>query len=173
MGMKKPGHIWLLGLSGSGKSTLGPILANLLHLPFFDTDEIIIQNAQHSIPEIFSSEGENGFRKRETQVIRDLEKQNAAVVACGGGAVLVPSNRECMRKAGTRVYLRVPLQTLSNRLESKKDRPLLAHGPILATLTEQLAAREPWYRDSEIEINADAPSVDVAREVFQRLMTQA
>jgi shikimate kinase len=78
-----------------------------------------------------------------------------------------------MQRSGTRVYLRVPLETLRNRLESKKDRPLLAHGSLLATLTEQLAAREPWYQDSEIKINADAPAEKVAREVFQRLTSQA
>ena len=168
--MRKPGHIWLLGLSGSGKSTVGPLLARLLNIPFHDTDEIILRSAQRSIPEIFSTEGEAGFRLRESQAIREIGNQPSAVIACGGGAILEPTNRDEMRKTGTRIYLRVPLEQLEKRLQHKQDRPLLARGSLTSTLTHQLSQREAWYQESEIQIDAgpDSPE-ELAQKIFQKL----
>ena len=172
--MHKPGHLWLLGLSGSGKSTVGPLLARRMGIPFHDTDEIIIQKARRSIPEIFNTEGEAGFRKRETEAIRWIGLQKPSVVACGGGAVTEASNREEMIRTGTRVYLQVSLPLLEKRLTHQKDRPLLSQGPLVPTLTRQLSQREAWYRESEIQLEADQGSPeDLAGKIFERWAERA
>lgn len=170
--MKKSGHIWLLGLSGSGKSTVGPIVAEKLHLPFHDTDEIIMAEAHISIPEIFSREGEAGFRRREASTIRDMKAREPAVIACGGGAVIDAANREIMQQTGIRIYLRVPLEYLEKRLQHQQDRPLLAPDALPATLARQLAHREPWYRESEIliETRTESPA-QVAERILAQLPT--
>ena len=171
--MRKPGHIWLLGLSGSGKSTLGPILATQLKIPFHDTDEIIIRSAQRSIPEIFSIEGETGFRKREAEAIRGMAKQKPAVVSSGAGAILVADNRHWMQKTGTRIYLQTPLELLERRLRDKQDRPLLAQGSLLSVLTDQLSERESWYQESEIQIDAgDSSPAELAQQIGEILTAQ-
>lgn len=168
--MKRPGHLWLLGLSGSGKSTLGPLLAQKLRLPFQDTDQIICEQAALTIPEIFSREGETGFRQREAAVIHHMVEEKTSVIACGGGAVLDARNRAVMQKTGTRIYLCVPPHILEGRLQLKQDRPLLAQGNLSATLTRQLAERESLYRESEILIEAGAASpTEVVENIFQRL----
>lgn len=135
---------------------------------------MIVRTAKRPIPDIFSTEGEPGFRQRETRVIHDLEKQSPAVVACGGGAVLLKANRDCMHRTGVRVYLRIPLGILNDRLKQKKDRPLLLQGDLTTTLSDQLNAREPWYQESEIQIDADQDSpARVAQQIFQRLSIDA
>lgn len=172
--MKKPGHLWLLGLSGSGKSTIGPLLAQLVKMSFVDTDEIITQKARRSISEIFRLEGEAGFRKREAGAIREIGPQKPAVVACGGGAILEAGNRIAMQGSGTRIYLRVPMEILEARLHHKKDRPLLAQGSLTNTLADQLAKRKSWYEESEIQINAgDASPEQVAQQIFERWTSQS
>lgn len=170
--MKKPGHLWLLGLSGSGKTTIGPLLAGKLHLPFHDTDEIIAQSASLTIPTIFSREGEAGFRRRETAALREMKTKGPAVIACGGGAVLAEENRKIMQRTGTRIYLRVPMELLEKRLRPQADRPLLAGGSLSGTLSHQLAQREPWYRESEILIEASEESPEeLAEKIFACLPT--
>lgn len=146
---------------------MGPLLAQRLEIPFHDLDEIIVQNAQRSIPEIFHLEGEMGFRRREAESIRAMEQEQPAVIACGGGAILRADNRIAMQQSGTRIYLRVPLKILEARLRYKKDRPLLAPDSLADTLAGQLATRESWYQESEIQIDAgDGSPEQVARTIF-------
>ena len=66
MGAEMKG-ISLIGFMGSGKSTVGRLLADNLGIPFVDLDEEIEKEAGMSVPEIFSREGEGGFRNRESR----------------------------------------------------------------------------------------------------------
>ena len=70
--LKKP--IFLCGMMGSGKSTVGRELADQLEVPFSDLDEMIVQKAGMSIPEIFEKQGESGFRELENvRLIRESQ----------------------------------------------------------------------------------------------------
>ena len=99
-----------------------------------------------SLPTIFEIEGEEGFRKREAQVIADLANLNSHVVATGGGAVLRQENRENLRAGGFVIYLNVPLPTLWERTRHDKNRPLLQVSDPLQKLRELHAQRDPLYR---------------------------
>ena len=57
---------------GAGKSAVGRQLARLLHLDFIDSDEEIESRTGVDIPFIFEKEGEDGFRRRETDVVDEL-----------------------------------------------------------------------------------------------------
>ena len=57
---------------GCGKSSVGRYLSELLCCPFTDLDEAICQKAGKSIPEIFTSEGEAGFRTLEAEVLQSI-----------------------------------------------------------------------------------------------------
>ena len=62
--------IALTGFMGCGKSTVGKILAEMLGIRFFDLDEIIVEGEKRTIPDIFSSEGEDGFRNLEIKYLK-------------------------------------------------------------------------------------------------------
>ena len=92
--------IFLYGPPGAGKSTLGQTLAGELNLNFTDLDIEIARLARMSIPEIFASEGESGFRQREKEMLFRLLNGHGHLIALGGGAFLDPENREKVEAAG-------------------------------------------------------------------------
>ena len=162
-------HVWLIGLSGSGKSTLGPLLADRLHLPFADTDQLITQSSGLNIAEIFQNEGEAKFRQIESRILLEVSTQKPSVVSCGGGAILDPTNRQIMARTGLRIYLRVPLPILEARLAHANDRPLLPPAQRTNLLAQQLAQRGKWYAESDICLEADQETPD---EIVQQILRQ-
>lgn len=121
-----PPRIYLTGFMGCGKSTLGPILANVLGYAYLDLDEDIVRDAGQSIPQLFATEGEAGFRAREALALERTFRQTDLVVALGGGAFVQPGNQALLLQKGCVVYLQASLETLVQRaLHSKGNRPLL------------------------------------------------
>ena len=103
--MRRPQNLFLIGPMGAGKSAVGRQLARLLHLEFLDSDEEIERRTGVDIPFIFEKEGEEGFRKREAAAIDDLSKRDKVVLATGGGAVILPENRNHLGGRGYVIYL--------------------------------------------------------------------
>ena len=54
---------------------------------FLDTDTIIEKATGLTIPEIFAEEGEEGFRKVESQILDSVHSYVRCVVSTGGGIV--------------------------------------------------------------------------------------
>lgn len=132
---------------GAGKTTIGRSLAKRLSLSFVDTDKEIEARTGVSIPTIFEIEGEDGFRKREAQIIAEMSARSGLVVATGGGGVLRVENRANMRASGFVVYLNVPPQTLWERTRNDRNRPLLQVADPLLKLNQLFAIRDPLYRE--------------------------
>lgn len=132
---------------GSGKTTIGRSLAKRLELDFIDSDREIELRTGVSIPTVFEIEGEEGFRKREAQVIADLSQRSRHVVATGGGVVLRPENRANLRASGFVIYLNVPPLTLWERTRNDRNRPLLKVSDPLLRLKELYAQRDSLYRE--------------------------
>lgn len=158
-------HIVLVGPMGSGKSTLGRGLATRLGLAFVDVDARIVAAAGCDIPTLFATEGEPGFRQRETRALAEALAGDAAVIATGGGAVLADANRSTMRDAGRVVYLWVDAATQLARLAGDTGRPLLATPDRAQRLADLQAIREPLYREVAhliFDTSALAPEAAVA-----------
>ena len=148
--MSAMGHsnIFLVGMMGAGKTTVGRALAHRLKREFVDTDRVLVERTGVAVATVFEIEGEEGFRRRECALLREVCESDGRVVATGGGIVLAEENRRVMRESGTVVYLRVRLESLWERTKHDGSRPLLATPnprERLATLLEQ---REPLYRDA-------------------------
>ncbi|MBK6617284.1 MAG: shikimate kinase [Nitrosomonas sp.] len=142
------GNIILIGLMGAGKTTIGKLLASSMGRTFIDSDHEIQQRTGVNIPVIFEFEGEAGFRKRETEVLQAVVLLPDIVLATGGGAVLREENRELLRKNGTVIYLRVPVNELKRRTRFDKNRPLLQTDNPQARLIELFNQRDPLYRET-------------------------
>ncbi len=140
-------NVYLVGLMGAGKTTIGKALARRLAYHFVDTDHEVEARTGVGLPTIFEIEGEDGFRKREAQVIAELADLDAQVVATGGGAVLRPENRQNLRASGLVIYLDVPLPTLHERTRHDKKRPLLQVSDPRQKLRELHTQRDPLYRE--------------------------
>ena len=119
-------NIVLVGMPGCGKSTVGRQLAELLHRPFVDADEVLAERAGCTITEIFREQGEEAFRALETEVLRDLGKRSGIVLATGGGCVTRMENYPALHQNGRIFWLQRDLGKLpvngrplsqSNRLE--------------------------------------------------------
>ena len=80
-------NIALVGMAGCGKSTIGRLLAKETGKQFVDADTEIETLAGKTIPEIFAEDGEEEFRRLETEVLSRLGKESGLVIATGGGCV--------------------------------------------------------------------------------------
>ena len=101
-----------------------------------------------SIPTIFEMEGEQGFRDRETNILKKLVQMENIVLSTGGGAVLREENRRCLREHGTVVYLHTRPEILLERTRYDTNRPLLQVEDPLAKLQELYNARDHLYRET-------------------------
>lgn len=132
---------------GAGKSTIGKTLAGRLHYHFCDTDALIEQRTGADIPWIFDVEGEDGFRARESAILKELVEGEDQVIATGGGIVLDPRNRECLASGGTVIYLTASLNQLAQRTAKDRKRPLLQVANPRERLQQIIAERDPLYRE--------------------------
>jgi shikimate kinase/3-dehydroquinate synthase len=164
------GNIFLVGLMGAGKTTIGRTLAKKLDKQFIDSDHEIEARTGASIPLIFEIEGEENFRQREAEVIRDLTAQQNIVLATGGGAILKPENREYLKARGTVIYLRASVNSILQRTSHDKNRPLLQTADPRKRIEELARTREPYYCEvADIIIETGRPNV---QSLVQTILTQ-
>ncbi len=118
--------IALIGFMGSGKSTVGSLLAKIAGLDFFDLDEVTTELAGADVADIFSNQGEEAWRTWESRALKQVvEIRERVVLACGGGIILKPENREILRSQFLTIYLKTSVEVLIERLRHRKNRPLL------------------------------------------------
>ncbi len=146
-------------------------MAQLLGYEFFDSDQIIERRCGADITWIFDVEGEAGFRRREAAVVAELTACPNAVLATGGGAILLPENREFLRSRGLVIYLQANLDTLLLRTEKDKKRPLLQQGDKREVLERMLALRDPLYQaTAHICVSTDSHNMQTTlREIQEQL----
>jgi len=164
--------IFLVGPMGSGKSAVGRRLARDLGAEFVDSDAVIEARTGVEISYIFEKEGEEGFRRREREVIDELTQLPGIVLATGGGAVLVPENRAALKQRGRVVYLHATVAQQFERTSHSKNRPLLESGDRESVLADLMAVRDTLYREvAEICAETDGRTVAaVAGEIRRRLV---
>lgn len=113
-------NIVLVGMPCCGKSTISKILADDLGMGWIDTDDVVVEKTGMQISDIFGRYGEDYFRARETDVIRELASMNGCVIATGGGTILRQENIEALHRNGRVYFVDRPLEQLIPTM----DRPL-------------------------------------------------
>lgn len=171
--MISPHKIVLVGPMGAGKSTIGRLLAKQLNLPFKDSDTEIEARCGADIPWIFDVEGEDGFRQRETSVLRSLIKETSLILATGGGIVLREENRELIAQADIVIYLVADVDQLVKRTEKDKKRPLLQVANPEQKIRELIEQRDALYRQVATRIvmtDARGPKV-LAKQIAANILS--
>ena len=162
--------LYLVGMMGSGKTSTGRPLAERLGYGFVDADAVIEQAAGCSIQEIFERDGEEGFRKLESQVLSAISQRHSLVVATGGGVVTQPENWGLLH-SGIVIWLDVVSDQLLQRLKADSTvRPLLQTADPEAALNTLLNERRTLYAEADLTvvINDEAPET-VADGILQLL----
>jgi shikimate kinase len=138
----------LVGPPASGKTTVGTGVAELLRLPFRDTDADIEDVTGTTVADLFVEYGEPHFRALEEQAVARALATHTGVLALGGGAVTSAATRELLvahgRAGGTVVWLDVDLPSAAKRVGLSRDRPILGVNP-RAMLRQMLQTRAPLY----------------------------
>jgi len=158
-------NIILIGPMGSGKSTIGNIIARRLHREFEDSDHFIEERTGVDIARIFDVEGEQGFRDRESNALKELLGENGRVIATGGGSILREENRQLLKQKGYIIFLDTSVNQQMHRLRRDKKRPLLQTDNPRERLESLLAERRPIYLDlADLAVKTD-------KRVARRLAT--
>ena len=104
-------NIALVGMAGCGKSSIGRLLAKETGKQFVDADAEVEILAGKTIPEIFADDGEEEFRRLETEVLSTLGKRSGLIIATGGGCVTRERNYPLLHQNSRILWLkRCPAQ---------------------------------------------------------------
>ena len=141
-------NIFLIGPMGSGKTTIGKHLAKMLALDFYDCDHELELLTGASVSLIFDIEGEAGFRKRESRLLKQLSAKNGVLISTGGGVICSDENRRLLRSRGFVVYLETSIENQLKRLSQDKSRPLLQAEDRTQRLQDLARIRNPFYEDT-------------------------
>jgi shikimate kinase len=147
--LPQPKNIVLIGFMGCGKSTIGRELKRLLGYKLIDTDVEVENRAKKKIVDIFSEEGENSFRDRETNILQELIKKQKTerIISTGGGAILREENRQLIQQLGYVIWLRVDANTSYERTKKSRSRPILRTENRKQVIEELLLQRAPLYKE--------------------------
>ncbi|MBO4462785.1 MAG: shikimate kinase [Prevotella sp.] len=150
-------RIILIGYMGAGKTTVGRALAKELGLDFYDLDWYIENRRRKKIPQIFSEEGEEGFRRIEYNMLHEVAEFENVVLSCGGGTPCFFDNIDYMNQQAKVVYLRCSPEVLhAHLLMGKTERPLLkgkSSEELVSFIKEQLNVREPFYNKAHYQLD--------------------
>jgi shikimate kinase len=162
--------VFLVGMPGAGKTFWGKAWAEQHGWAFADLDDHVVQMTGYSIPQIFKSAGEDGFRAIEAvvleQTIKGAQRSNT-IIATGGGTPIYEDNMDVMLAAGCVVYLKAEAKTLIKHLhESPDERPLLQQ-----ISEEKLQAfeqeRRPFYTRAHQQVEVEK----IGETTFAQILT--
>lgn len=154
----------LIGFMGSGKSTV----ARLLDDNYIDMDSLITEKIGMPIADYFDIEGEESFRRLESQVLEELLKMDS-VISTGGGVIVNPYNRSLLSKNKDTIYLKADFDTLYSRISKDK----LNKRPLFITnsrdqLRQIFEQRQVWYEEvstQQIDVTMKTPE-EIIEEIL-------
>lgn len=164
-------NIVLIGMPSAGKTTIGKMLEDRMQKEFIDLDDIIIEKAGKSIPEIFEESGEAGFRAIETEAAIEVSKLNNKIIATGGGTIKHKVNMDYLRQNGITIFIDRDVDKL---ISSDPNRPL---SKSTDALEKMHAERLPLYQKYAAYVavnNSDIEStVTEIEEAYRSILTDA
>ncbi len=161
------GNVILIGFMGCGKTTVGLKLSYRLRQSVIDMDKEIEKSEQRAISELFAAEGEEYFRKKETECLKKLiETTSNMIISAGGGLPVREENRELLHRLGRVVYLRARPETIYDRLKYDTTSPLLQGDNPQKKIRQLMEQRADCYEQVADII------VDVDNKEFEQILDE-
>ena len=163
-------NIVLVGMMGAGKTTVGELLATKLNRELKDIDCVIEQEQKKSIIEIFTDDGEEVFRKLESETIEKFSNMSDLIISTGGGALEKANNLSNLQKNGIIIYLKADIEELFKRVKNETQRPLLKEQDPLEVIKKLIKKREKFYLMADITIITDNKSPEkITEEIIKAI----
>ncbi len=154
----------LTGMMGAGKTSIGKILAEKINIPFYDSDQLIVDKLDSEIVDIFRDHGEEFFRNQEEEVCKHILKKEKFVLALGGGGILNKRIRKSINNETISIYLKTDQNVLFERLKNDKSRPLLQGSDLKKKINDIISEREKFYLKSNIVVDNNINDIQLTTE---------
>ncbi len=135
----KEANIVIIGMPGAGKTSAGKVLALNMDREFVDLDAYIRNKYDASPADIINDEGEEAFRDKETEALREVLAVRNRVVAAGGGIVERDENHDILKENSIVVYLKRDINKLA-----VKNRPVSIKDGVEAIYDRRHSKYESW-----------------------------
>ena len=161
-------NLVLIGYRATGKTSVGARLAEVLHRPFVDLDQVLVREAGRSVADIVAQGGWAEFRRLEKELVTRYREARGQVLATGGGVVLDPDNVAALRENGILIWLTADPAAIQTRLAQDQprdaNRPSLTGGDTIREVLAVLETRAPLYQ-AAAQISIDTTHRSVAQVV--------
>ena len=161
-------NLVLIGYRATGKTSVGARLAEALHRPFVDLDQVLVREAGRSVADIVAQGGWAEFRRLEKELVARYRDARGQVLATGGGVVLDPDNVAALKENGILIWLTADPAAIQARLAQDQprgaNRPSLTGGDTIREVLAVLEARAPLYQ-AAAQISVDTTHRSVAQVV--------
>jgi len=169
---------YLAGFMASGKSTIGPIVANILGWTFFDLDKEIEKKENRKITKIFEKEGEDYFRQKESEILKEISEGEDLIISLGGGTLVIRENREFIKKRGKLIFLSSSPEVAYRRLKHKRDRPILladnneeaTENVVMERIESLMKERMKYYQKADYRIDTDNKSIGTTADKISEII---
>ncbi|MDR2922443.1 MAG: hypothetical protein LBU85_03755 [Treponema sp.] len=125
--MKKKWKYFLIGVPNCGKSTLGRLTADIMKLPFYDTDKMAVNKVPiESASDIFRSVFNQQFLSAQRDALIKLAKLHGEVlIATGAEISLMPECANRMRKTGTIIHIKRKPEIILENMRNSGSRKIV------------------------------------------------
>lgn len=137
--LKQRVNIALIGMPSCGKSTIAKELQKHLPHQLIELDAEIVKQTQMSIPQIFETLQEEGFRTIESNVCKSFAIKNGQLISTGGGIIKKEINMRYLQQNSMIIYLD---RDFNNLIYHDQNRPLSSSKEAVSKLYQE---RHPLY----------------------------
>lgn len=163
-------NIYLIGFMGTGKSTVAKKLTASANAKCVEMDELIEEQQQMAITDIFAKYGEQHFRDLETALLESLRSKENLVVSCGGGSVLRDENAAMMKEHGCIVWLTATPETIYERVKDSTNRPILNGNMNIEYIRGLMEKRSARYEAvADIKVATDGKDIE---KICEEILSQ-